>query len=158
MTNRLSRMIKQVREVFLLTTALDNAANSKNEEAWSRLAKIYDLFGGQIPSASAQIDANMLCAHVSQQLGEYGRATEAAKMALWQIDESTSYSELERDYLRYYCKLILEYCEFKMNSVNSDAKSIEVRFSDLQFDKVRGFVKRHFPVTRPVVPEQGQPV
>lgn len=57
--------------------------------------------------------------------------------------------------MRYYCKIILEYCSFKTgDDVLEDSRQIPISYRSLQFDKVQANIKRNFPITEPVASDK----
>jgi hypothetical protein len=95
---------------------------------------------------------------VTSKLGDFKLAIEIAKTALGQLDEiKKGYSEDDKNYLRYYCRLILEYSAVEeTRDTFRDSRAMEVRFGSLRFDKMQADLKRNFPITQAVASERSQ--
>ncbi|MFO1187924.1 MAG: hypothetical protein U1E87_11025 [Alphaproteobacteria bacterium] len=152
----LKRSVGAVRAVLFAQAAEDRAARHQHEQAMPYLTRMYDALGGEMPSARALIEMNMLCSNVAFKLGRYELAVDAARLALRQIDGKKPFSEEEKDYLRYYCKVVFEACERETDYRTFDSRLIDVKFSSLRFEKVRSRLRREFPITDPAVSEESK--
>ncbi len=151
----LTRIVSSFRVAPLWNRALDKAAAEKNAEAMSYLLLIYKTFDTLAPSEKVPFEINLLLAHVAMALENYDLSIAAIRVSLKQINSKAAKLSLaDKQYLLYFCKIILEYCSIKTNyEIFLESKNIDVKFSDLMPKKVRSDLKRKFPVIAPVPSE-----
>ena len=143
------------KRAFLWDRALVRASRGEHSAAMEYVRRIYALRGEQVPSVRVRYYENTLTAHLACRLGDYDLAVAASRTVLNQLNlDVRGLSEFDKDYLRYYCKTIMEHCSYRLNlSVFQESREIRLRYRDLQFDKVRPHLKEKFPVLQPVESE-----
>jgi hypothetical protein len=153
----LRKFLKNVKFAFLMLKAEKLFRRSEYTQALSCLVEVYDISDATMPSASVSLDTNLLCASIAEWSGHYALAIEAVRIVLDQTGKTKRYLDDEKNYLRYFCKILLEFCESKTNYQTFDSRLIDVKFSSLRFDKVRRILKSSFPITKPAFSEQSAP-
>jgi hypothetical protein len=147
--------VRAVRQAWLVTLALDATSKERYEKAQSLLRKVYELAGDEGPSPRVTIEANILYGLIACRLKDIDLCTASIRMAVSQLKGNVrGYSVCDKDYLRYYCRTILEFSASRPDDqLFQESLAIGVNFASLQFDKVQANLKRNFPVTRRVASE-----
>jgi hypothetical protein len=142
------RLVKGFKAACLWSKALDKTSSQDYTAALSCLRAIYQIFDTEMPSGAVTTDVNILCGNVACKIGDYDLAVAATVCALRQIIND-NISEYDKQYLRYYCKKILEYCAYRGEQVflPPDLSPFNVEFSSLDRAKVRSDFAKNFPVT-----------
>jgi hypothetical protein len=141
--------VKATKVTWLWDKAIDAASRNDQVAALSYLRRLYQVFDAEIPSDKVWCDINILSANVACKLGYYDLSVSAATIALRQLTGRTrDVSNFDKDYLRYFCQLILAYCEKKgkMLDLPPDLWPIGVKLESLQPKKVRRDLVRNFPI------------
>jgi hypothetical protein len=148
----IAKLVRAIRVAFLQHVAIEAISKKEYERSLSSLKAIYRLVGCEGPSSTVPYKINILCGLAACRVNDFGLAISAVKTALLQIDVTGNMlSTYDKDYLRYYCRTVLEYC----SATNSDENTISVNFRSLRFAKVRADLRRSFPITQPVASERG---
>src|SRR5215475_11264814 len=106
MSRVVRKFVRAVRAALLWVKALDKAAEGNHADAIACLRSIYDIYGGEIPSAAITYDINMLCGSVAGKLGDFDLSVAATMIALRQLKgHIKGLSDFDKDYLRYHCKI-----------------------------------------------------
>ncbi len=142
------KLVKGYKAASFWSKALDKTSSQDYAAALSCLRAIYQIFDTDIPSGAVTIDVNILCGSVASKIGNYDLAVAATVCALRQIIED-DISEYDKQYLRYYCRKILEYCTCrgKQVFVPPDLSPFNVEFASLDRAKIRSDFARNFPIT-----------
>ena len=158
MLRAVSKFLKASKSAVAWTKALQQASREEYDQSLITLERIYIILGAGMPSSRATPDINILCAVVSSKLGKSDLAISATRVALKQLNNSDLYSENDRNYLRYFCKTILEFCSASTSyETFREAAAVDVSFYSLKFDEVRDDLRRNFPVTKPIASELMRP-
>ena len=140
--------IARIRTALLHATALEKASDKNYEKSLADLRKIYKILGLSAPSAVVVPDTNMLFSLLSFKLNDFLSSNAAAEIAFHQLSEKKwKYTEEERKYLKYYCRILLEYCSDNLGGGGRvDEIYAAVNFSSLDFNKVDSRFRRNFPI------------
>jgi hypothetical protein len=143
----------------LFTRALESSSQKEHQKSLVRLQAIYNLLEVEPPSERAPYFVNILLARVASLLEMYELSMAANKTALRQLDGTNKrLSDADKNYLRCYCSVVLEFCALKTNSqVFRESDSNHLAFKSLQLDKVRPHLKRNFPLKGSPRSEQQMP-
>jgi hypothetical protein len=145
---KLRKIFKAPLYASMWVKAQDLASKKNYAEAMSILHKMYSLFDQVIPSMEIPLDSNILSAIVASGLGDASLALSCSKMAIIQLgNPNIKYSSEDVDYLRYFCRTIMDYCANKLgSSAFEESLRVGVRFRDLNFNRVRSDLRGKFPI------------
>lgn len=157
MFNLFRNLVAAVRTAILYNRAVDHCSRSDYAQAMPLLTQIYEIHSAEIPLGQVTTETNILYSLVCAKLDRRIDAINAAIYSIQQVEKSKRYSDDEKRYLIYYCKIILEFCQngtMYMAEISEYAKN--VRFDSLRFDKVRNITKIVFPLAEPLTSETEQ--
>ena len=149
------RAIRAVRAAVLYNQAVNQASQRRYDAAMLYMIKAYDLLGDSMPSTVASPDINVMLALVASRTKSWRLTSESIEMAMRQLDgSSTLFSEYDKDYLRYFCKIIIEYSEFYgSGSFSTPEVDVKLNYETLRLSAVEGDLKSRFPIARPATSE-----
>jgi hypothetical protein len=144
-----------LRASVLWSRAVSFCARDDNINSMRALDSIYSMFNQSKPSPSAIPEINMLCALVAYNMKDYQLSIESVRVLLQQLRDTHSYSVDDVNYIKYYCRVILESISYRTNpEIFLESKDIDVSYNVLRFDKVRKSIRKNFPISGPVPSEQ----
>ncbi len=115
--------------------------------------KLYSIVGDVVASPLVLPEVNLLFASAAVGAGDEFLAFESCKMVLEQMDSRNSwwtwrYNDDEISYLRYYTKtLLLSMADSPDDEQFRLARSITLRFSELNLDRVKHDIRGAFPMS-----------
>src|ERR1051326_1576724 len=149
MIRLLGALVKASKVAWFWGESIRAASHNNHIAALSYLRRIYEVFDAEMPSEKVWRDINVLCANVACKLGQYELSVACTTIALRQLSgRIKDMSNYDKDYLRYYCKLVLRYCERKGKPLDlpPDLWPIGVELESLQPKRVRPDLVSNFPI------------
>jgi hypothetical protein len=149
MLSPIKRFFKALQFALLWDKAVQRACRKEYSLALVSLRKIYAVWDTDGPSDRVPCDVNVLCGNVASKVDDYDLSLAATSTAVRQLSQPIRhFSRYDRDYLRYYCKIILSYWTVrgKIFDLPPDLWPIGVDLNSLQVDRVRPDILRNFPV------------
>ena len=119
----------------------------------------FRVLGEAYPSESAHPTFNILMSNLLSKTNPATKIFDCIDLVCHQLrDEGSPYYKKiklnSRNYLIYYCKGIFEYLEtITERQENRFIQSINIKFTDIDFDMVKYYYKTDFPVKGPLSSE-----
>lgn len=128
--------------------AEDLVAQHKFLEAKSYVEKIYAAFEVSAPSVKATVETNLLMARIYCGLDECESAISCARVVLMQLnDGSNGYNNESADYIKYYCRWVIEYCADGNYDILREFMDLSnVKYSSLNIKRIRPNLLKNFAI------------
>ncbi len=140
----LRRMLAAIPLARAIVSTREALAQGLIDEARERLARVGRLYGFDLPSPVALIEANLLAAQVFIAAHEGPSALAAAEAALRQLSEGRErYRPADRAYLKAYAEGLVAYCE-RWRDRSPAVRRVHVP----EGDDVSAGLRRNFPIPR----------
>ena len=143
-------ILRAIRTEIEVTRARKLSAQGKIRDAREKLREVYKSVGQPPPSSDVEPYLNILYGSISSQMGNDRDAFLACEMAVEQIrsgEMRRKYRPQDLKYLLYCCRAILAKATNYSDSLAfSLAKSIDVKYDDLEIDKVSMKIRNTFDI------------